>query len=120
MDTKRFDWVKARANCDSYHQFSTLRELVHSDCDSAKEYSAKRSELKGIVFQFTDGDPNVFTVMRNKDSRIFRLEGDLVTVTSRKGGKLYEARTMFKDDNCLLEVAGKLLTTCEFSRLALV
>ena len=119
MDLKRFDWVKARADCDPYNQFVDLRELAHSACTSAEERVERRSVLFGIVFESDGTQPNVFSVVRQKDSRIFRLEGDLITVTSREAGNLLEAKTLLKDGECLLEVDGKLLTTWEFSRLVL-
>ena len=119
MDLKQFDWVKARADCDAYNQFVDLRELAHSACTSAKERVEKRSALFGIVFENDETQPNVFSVVRQKDSRIFRLEGDSITVTSRKAENLLEAKTLLKDGECVLEVDGELLTTWEFSRLAL-
>ena len=114
----RFDWVKARVECDTVSLFAKLREVVHSDCNSAKEQAEKRSVLCGIVFE--NDDPNVFIVVtRRGASRIFRLEGDFITVSDKHGKALYKAKALVIDDECLLMVDDKPLQPWVFSRLVL-
>ena len=122
-DERDFDWVEARANCDPFRLFAELSQKVQSSCSSAKRWSEKRTELSSIVFQALDS--HGFSVeRRNGKSRVFRLDGDHITVESRdiknqKSETLAQATALFVNNSCLLSVKNKLHTPHEFSRIIL-
>ena len=115
---QRFDWVKARAECDDYNLFAQLREAVRSNCESARQFSRKKTVLEGLVF---DGDTNTnnFSVMRRHGSRLFNLEKDRIVVRSQELSVLYKAKALLIGESCLLEVDKELMSPADFARLVL-
>ena len=116
--SQRFNWVEARIRCNAYNLFAELREIVHSDCDEAIRGSDKKPVLHGITFE--NVDPNLFSVKRKGDSRIFRISEETVTVSDRKGKVLVIAYPRHVGKVCYLEIGGRRrLLPWEFSRFIL-
>lgn len=117
MSTNRFDWVKARVECNAYKLFMGLRETVHSDCDRARELSDKNKALEGILFE--NDHPNVFYVTRENSARIFRLSQDKITVSDKDGKILFSALPLQQGMLCYLETDEGNFLPWEFSRRVL-
>ena len=114
----RFNWVEARADCDAERLFHELREIVRSDCESARKFSKKRSELMGIVLE-TSSDFS-FAVSRGvPESRCFQLEGGHIIVTDLKGKALYESTARLVENQCLIEYKGEYYKPWQFSQKVL-
>ena len=114
-ELERFDWVKARVECNPERLFAELRSVVNNDCTSAREQSKKRSSLVGIVFENGKAHRSFAVSRETSESRIFQLEGDHITVTNLRGDPLYATTALLFENQCFLECEGKLYKPWQFS-----
>lgn len=118
-----FDWVKARAPCNSEELFGDLFKVVRGDVESACKH------VEGAASSITlraGPSCNSFTVLRHEPGQEtivteavrFNLEGSDIVVTDKASRPVTRARPALDGGNCKLEVdnCAQPMRLWQFSR----